>query len=101
MEPATPDKSLVNPRRRFLLGVRGSDLPRMEINPSCLARQGVYCQSCRDACESRAIGFLPRVGAVPVPVVDLAACSACGACVPVCPTQAVTVRPPNLENNRA
>jgi len=64
------------------------------IDSTCLARLGVECQSCGDACETQAIHFRPRPGAaVPDPRVDLAHCTGCGACVRVCPASAIGVRP--------
>lgn len=63
------------------------------IGPTCLARLAVVCQSCGDACEAHAIRFRPRAGAVPEPRVDAAACTGCGACVRVCPSTAIEVKP--------
>ncbi|QDX82384.1 ferredoxin-type protein NapF [Denitratisoma sp. DHT3] len=63
-----------------------------QIGADCLARHGVVCRSCGDACLLGAIGFPPLAGAVSLPVVAAAACTGCGACVGVCPQRAVTVR---------
>jgi len=59
----------------------------------CLAESGIHCEACRDACGERAIRFRPRLGAPPAPDLDPAACTGCGACVAVCPGQAITVLP--------
>jgi len=64
------------------------------VDATCLARLGVECQSCGDACEPHAIRFRPRPNAsVPEPRVDGAHCTGCGACVRVCPASAIEVRP--------
>ncbi|HRQ65145.1 MAG TPA: ferredoxin-type protein NapF [Xanthomonadaceae bacterium] len=63
---------------------------RARVDHTCLARRGVHCQSCRDACEPEAIRFA-YLGSVPVPEVDLDACSGCGACVAACPADAIAV----------
>ncbi len=54
----------------------------------CLAWDGVVCVSCKIACGWQAIAF---DGQRHPSVVD-AACTGCGFCVPVCPTQAIIVR---------
>jgi ferredoxin-type protein NapF len=66
------------------------------IDGTCLARLGVACDSCGDACEAHAIRFRVHAGPVPDPRVDPQLCSGCGACVRVCPASAiaVVVRPP-------
>jgi len=62
---------------------------RVVIGEGCMTHQRVYCQSCCDACEARAIGFAPALGTVPRPVLDDAACTACGACIGACPVGAI------------
>ena len=64
------------------------------VDATCLARLGVECDSCGDACEPHAIRFRPRPGAtVPEPRIDPQLCNGCGACVRVCPASAIDVRP--------
>jgi len=63
------------------------------IDDRCLARRGVYCQSCGDPCDAHAIRFTQRPGRLPTPLVDALACTGCGACVAICPTNAIAVRP--------
>lgn len=65
---------------------------RAAIGEACLARQDVVCRSCGDNCEARAIRFSPRLGGAAMPDVNEAACTGCGACVAVCPVQAVTMQ---------
>jgi ferredoxin-type protein NapF len=88
-------------RRAFLTGRRdapgvawptGAALPPIAtISVACLARQGVACQSCRDACPQDAIRFRPRAGGPFLPEVDDALCNGCGACVAPCPVGSVAV----------
>jgi ferredoxin-type protein NapF len=69
--------------------------PAWQIRPTvggdCLSRRGVTCRSCGDACESRAISFQLALGGRALPQVDPVTCNGCGACVAVCPTQAVQI----------
>jgi ferredoxin-type protein NapF len=60
------------------------------VAADCLARRGVVCQTCGDACEARALRFQHKSGhRVPVPVIDAAVCTGCGACVASCPVNAI------------
>jgi ferredoxin-type protein NapF len=65
---------------------------RAEVGPACLARRAIECRICGDACEVRALHFPARAGGVAQPQVEPAACTGCGACVPVCPTAAIDLR---------
>lgn len=62
------------------------------IGPTCLAKLGIACESCGDACEAHAIRFRVHAGLVPDPRVDSTHCTGCGACVRVCPATAIDVR---------
>lgn len=62
-----------------------------EIGPACLARAGVHCQACGDACGEAAIAFPPRLGGPPVPRLAAAACTGCGACLAACPAGAIAI----------
>lgn len=59
------------------------------VNNTCLANQGIWCQSCKDACDSSAISFRPVIGQAPRPDINLDACTGCGACVAPCPNNAI------------
>jgi ferredoxin-type protein NapF len=64
---------------------------KAQIDESCIARQQVLCQLCRECCEANAIRFPLTLGRVPTPVVVAEQCSGCGACVSACPVAAVRV----------
>lgn len=58
---------------------------------ACVERHGVVCRRCVEACEHSAIRILgrERLGAV----IDAAACTGCGDCIPVCPVEAIALAP--------
>lgn len=62
-----------------------------QIGASCLPQRGVECRVCEDYCAARAIRFSPRLGGSPLPVIDPAQCTGCGACLAPCPVNAITI----------
>jgi ferredoxin len=52
-----------------------------------------------DACESGAIEFV-RAGMVRRPVIDATRCTACTACVEVCPASAITIQRPTADQEK-
>lgn len=69
----------------------------IQITSQCLSYQGVFCMSCQEQCETRAIRF-PMVNAsVPQPIIEHDQCTGCGACVAPCPTAAISLHPINME----
>ncbi|HDL7656273.1 TPA: ferredoxin-type protein NapF [Yersinia enterocolitica] len=64
---------------------------KINISDRCLPFHNIECRSCQDSCETRAIKFRPRLNGIAQPELDLPACTGCGACVPSCPVQAVTL----------
>jgi ferredoxin len=93
-------------RREFLRGRFHSQKPasdavaapgetrlRAVIQPNCIAfAQNVVCRSCGDACDAAAIRFSPRLNAAALPVVLPERCTGCGACLPVCPANAILLQ---------
>jgi ferredoxin-type protein NapF len=63
------------------------------IGEACLAKRGIVCESCRDACPEAAILFHPRRGGPFLPEVRPEACTGCGACITACPASAIKVPP--------
>ena len=61
------------------------------IGPSCLPERGVECRTCGDFCLANAIRFSPRLGGSPIPIIDPAICTGCGACLAPCPVNAITI----------
>ena len=92
-DPAIADVS----RRAFLLR-REMPMPTVALTDRCLATSGIYCESCRDACDVGALRFAPQLGAVPQPFFEPDRCNQCGECVRVCPQDAIRVRPKTLSH---
>lgn len=67
------------------------------IDDACLARRGVACQSCGECCPEQAIRFRPRIGGPFEPELKAELCSGCGACLTVCPVDAIGLAPRELE----
>lgn len=61
------------------------------IGAGCVEPKGVTCRRCGDECDARAIAFRPIGGGKAKAVLDADACTGCGACVTVCPAQAITM----------
>ena len=61
----------------------------LAISDKCLAKNNIYCQSCRDECETSAIKFNYVNSSIPEPSVHYADCTQCGACLSSCPQGAI------------
>ncbi|MDH5424450.1 MAG: ferredoxin-type protein NapF [Gammaproteobacteria bacterium] len=75
-----------------VLAVRAGEQPwtiQSTITDKCLVFKGIHCMTCREQCETEAIGFTPRVGQPPYPVIDSLLCNGCGACFQPCPNHAI------------
>ena len=68
----------------------------LSIENSCLAKNNIYCQSCRDECEAGAIKFCYKVDgktmSIPQPVLNIDDCTQCGACLTSCPSEVIKVK---------
>ncbi len=56
---------------------------------NCLSMNATICRSCGESCEDEAIKFNLKLGGIAEPVLNIEACSGCGACFSVCPVQAI------------
>lgn len=65
---------------------------RARIGDACLAARRIECRVCGELCAPGAIRFVPLSGGVARPTLNDECCSGCGACVAVCPTQAIRIR---------
>lgn len=68
---------------------------RVALGDLCLADWGIGCQVCGTFCASGAIAFAPRLGAPPIPTLDLARCTGCGSCIAPCPAGAIRLTHPH------
>jgi len=64
---------------------------RANISDGCLTRKNVVCLSCGEACENEAITFTFAINATAAPQVKVDQCNGCGACVSICPTNAIQI----------
>ncbi len=62
----------------------------IDISDKCLAKNNIYCQSCRDECETNVIKFQYVNSSIPEPSLNDADCTQCGACISKCPQDAIT-----------
>ena len=69
------------------------------ISDQCITQQQVVCRSCIEHCEPEAITLSLQLGGVGIPKLNTELCNGCGACVAVCPTQAISIQPPNPLNS--
>lgn len=65
---------------------------KVSVSDACLNRQFVECRLCGDACDDRALRFVPARGGISQLQISEDACSGCGACVGVCPVKAISLR---------
>ena len=64
---------------------------KVMLGNGCLAEQKTMCRSCGEVCEHRAIHFPLSASGIISPEIDTEKCTGCGACVSICPTQALNV----------
>ena len=65
---------------------------RARVSGDCLAGRGVVCRSCSEHCEPHAIRFQLLPAGKSLPLIDDARCDACGECVRVCPSRALSLQ---------
>lgn len=58
----------------------------------CITQQSVVCRSCSEMCDVGAINFHPTLGGVSTPELNSDLCNGCGACISVCPSNAILIR---------
>ena len=61
----------------------------ISISDKCLAKNNIYCQSCRDECETNVIKFNYVNSSIPEPSLLDSDCTQCGACIKTCPQDAI------------
>lgn len=64
---------------------------KVHIDARCLALNKVECRICADACDARALRFVPAIGGITSLQVLSDHCTGCGECAPVCPVGAITL----------
>lgn len=64
---------------------------KVSINSDCLAEKQILCRSCSEVCEHEAIQFSALSRLMSRPTLNLDVCNGCGACVAICPTEAISV----------
>ena len=67
------------------------------LSDTCLLRNGVFCRSCTDTCDYDALHFNLRARPIGAITVDSESCTGCGACVSICPVDAVTLKSPAIK----
>jgi ferredoxin-type protein NapF len=71
--------------------VQGARIAR--FSETCVELRGVVCRRCGDSCHPRAIAFRIQTGGTAHPHLASERCTGCGDCLPVCPTNAITLIP--------
>lgn len=87
-------------------GDKESYLPPWHLKASinltqCLSMNAIICRSCAESCEDEAIKFTLKLKGIAEPVLDVDACSGCGACFSVCPVKVITINLIKLTENIA
>ena len=65
------------------------------FSSKCLSLNAIVCRICGDSCEPHAIRFQLKVGGVSEPKITLDDCTGCGACLAICPVDAVQINKPS------
>lgn len=62
------------------------------VTAACLSSLGISCRSCGDVCAPRALRFRLQLGGRAKLEIERGFCTGCGACLAVCPVQAIQLR---------
>lgn len=65
----------------------------VSVGSKCLSLNAVVCRACGDNCEPQAIRFQMKLGGISEPHISLEDCTGCGACLHVCPVDAIQIKP--------
>ena len=65
---------------------------KAQVVSHCFSWQGALCRLCETQCPQGAIRFKPAFGGFALPEVDGDVCNGCGACLAVCPTNAIIIK---------
>lgn len=65
---------------------------KIAIKDDCLSKIGVVCRSCSEICNQNVIKFRVQIGGVPNIQLDTNKCNGCGACIGICPKNAITMK---------
>lgn len=63
----------------------------VSIKENCLSLNTVVCRACGEHCDEEAIHFQLKLGGISEPLIDKNKCTACGACLYVCPESAISI----------
>ena len=64
-------------------------------NNACMVTKGIVCHSCKEVCDVSAINMEYNLDSIAEPNVNDELCTGCGACVSVCPTNAISIYSPS------
>lgn len=69
---------------------------RARVSDACLEVKGIVCRVCESRCEEDAIEFHPALGGLTDVSISAVACTGCGACISICPAEAISMVGPDL-----
>ncbi|WDD99996.1 ferredoxin-type protein NapF [Thalassomonas actiniarum] len=84
------EKPLFKPQAQIDSGLETPWPVTLGINNKCLAKNEIYCRSCQDVCETRAITFRYQDTSIAKPELNLDDCTQCGACIATCPQDSLS-----------
>ncbi len=66
---------------------------KVSISKKCLSVNAVVCRACGENCDTEAIHFQLKPGGISEPHISPDICNGCGACVSICPVDAINITP--------